>query len=389
MDLTAKQQVADLIKNANNVALFTHISPDGDALGSIIALQLVLEKLGKKVSSFCADPVPASFSFLPNRDKIEMTFRGIKESVISLNASKVKGDYQLGYKVDEENQRLNIFISPAYGIFRESDIEFRSGGFQHDLIITLDTPIISRLGSLYENNKNFFEEIPIINIDHHSGNENFGKVNWVDSSATSACEILVSMIESLGRDRPLFDSEIATALLTGIITDTGSFQNSNTTPKSLTIAAQLVAIGAKREEIINAVFRTHSLSTLKLWGRILTNVSIESREKFAWAAATKDDFFVAGAKEEEASGVVDHFLKSIPEINFVILISEKEKEGNKKIVHGSLRSVKKDVNVAKLAELFGGGGHNSAAGFDIESDYFEKTKNEIIEKLKRSQVINY
>lgn len=389
MELTAKQQVVDLIKNTNNIALFTHISPDGDALGSITALQLVLEKLDKKVNSFCADSIPTSFSFLPDKEKIGTVFQGIKESVISLDISKVKGDYQLGYKVDEENQRLNIFVSPNYGTFSENDLEFRSGGFKYDLIIVLDTPVISRLGSLYENNKGFFKEIPIVNIDHHSSNENFGKVNWVESSSTSVCEILVSLIESLGRDRPLFDSEIATALLTGIITDTGSFQNTNTTPKSLTVAAQLVAIGAKREEIINAVFRTYPLSTLKLWGRMLTSVRVESKEKFAWAIATKNDFLFAGAKEEETSGAIDQFLKSIPGIDFVILIAEKEKDDGKKIIHGSLRSVKKEINVAKLAELFEGGGHDLAAGFDLESNSFEKTKDEIIEKLKRSQTPSY
>jgi len=379
MELTPKQQTTQAITAAQKILVLTHVNPDGDALGSLIALYLVLKKLGKEVTAVAPENIPGAFSFLPNLTDLAKSFSGTKDFIITIDTSRTKVD-RLGYKHYPEENKLNIVITPLAGTFRNEDVSFSYGAFKFDLIIVLDSPDLDRLGPLYDGQSSLFYETPVINIDHHAGNDFFGKINWVDLTATSTAEILVSLIESLARERPLIDEDIATALLTGIITDTGSFQNANTTPKSLTVAAQLVAAGGRQQEIIRHIFKTKPLSTLKLWGRILESVRLDATGKFVWAKISRADFLASGAQETETSGEIDELLKSAPGIDFVLLLSEKTGE-----LDGSLRSVAPGVDVSQIAKLFGGGGHEAAAGFQIPGATLATHEEEILAKIREYQ----
>ena len=187
-------------------------------------------------------------------------------------------------------------------------------------------------------------------------------------------------MESLAREKPLIDEDISTALLTGIITDTGSFQNANTTPKSLTVAAQLVAAGGRQQEIIRHVFKTKPLSTLKLWGRILEKVRLDETNRFLWSKISRADFIESGASDTETSGVVDELLKSAPEIDFALLLAERS-DG----VHGSLRAVAPGADVSALAKLFSGGGHQAAAAFQMYGATLADKEEEILGKIREFQ----
>lgn len=378
MELTPKQQTTQTISAAQKILVLTHVNPDGDALGSLIALFLVLKKLGKDVTAVAPEVIPGAFSFLPNTADLTKSFSGTKDFIITVDTAKIKVDH-LGYKHYPEENKLNIVITPLSGTFKNEDISFSYGTFKFDLIIVLDSPDLDRLGPLYDGQTSLFYETPVINLDHHAGNDFFGKINWVDLTATSTAEILVSLMESLAREKPLIDEDIATALLTGIITDTGSFQNANTTPKSLTVAAQLVAAGGRQQEIIRHVFKTKPLSTLKLWGRILEKVSFDESSRFIWSKITRADFIESGASDTETSGVIDELLKSAPEIDFALLLVERA-DG----LHGSLRAVGSGVDVSVIAKLFGGGGHEAAAAFQIAGATLEKEE-EILGKIRNYQ----
>jgi phosphoesterase RecJ-like protein len=372
MELSPKQQFIDLINKSTNPLILTHQRPDGDALGSLLALQMVLKKMGKQVSAICVDPVPQVFSFLPDANIISQEFSGTRDFVISVDASTVKPD-KIFYKVEDD--KLNIVITPKQGQFKHEMVTIADGNFKYDLIIVLDSTDPERLGISFEGNPDLFYETPVINIDHHPGNDYFGAVNIVDLTATSTSEILVSLIEALGQK---FDEDMATALLTGITTDTGSFQNANTTPKSLTIAAQLVAAGGRQQEIVRNIYKTRSLSTLRLWGLVLSNMKQESEGRFIWSVLSMANFAEAGAKEDESNGVIDELLKTASGVDFALLLSERN--GG---VHGSLRSVAKGVDVSAIATLFGGGGHTVAAAFQVEDTTLEKESQNIIDKIKR------
>lgn len=371
MELSPKQQFIDLVNKSTNPLILTHQRPDGDALGSLLALQMVLKKMGKQVSAICVDPVPQVFSFLPNSTLVSREFSGTRDFVISVDAAEIKPD-KVFYKV--ENNKLNIVITPKNGQFKPEMVTIADGNFKYDLIIVLDSTDPERLGISFEAHPDLFYETPVINIDHHPGNDSFGAVNIVDLTATSTSEILVSLIEALGQK---FDPDMATALLTGITTDTGSFQNANTTPKSLTIAAQLVAAGGRQQEIVKNIYKTRSLSTLKLWGLVLSNMKLETEGRFIWSAISNDDFEQAGAKEDESAGVIDELLKTASGVDFALLLSERNNG-----VHGSLRSVAKGIDVSAIASLFRGGGHTVAAAFQVEDTTLDKETGKIIEKIR-------
>lgn len=374
MELTPKQQVLERIKGANKILITSHKNPDGDALGSMLALLLFFKKIGKEAVVAMDEVAPEVFSFLPSFGEVSQTFTSTRDFIISVDVSSVKADKIL-YKVQEG--RLNIIITPKSGQFDASMVEFQGGGHHFDLVIVLDSPDLERLGSIYDKNPDIFFETPVINIDHHPGNDFFGQVNLVDLTSTSTAEILISILEALSPDKSPFDEEIATCLLTGIITDTNSFQNANTTPKSLTVSAQMVAAGARRDEIIRRIYKTRSLSTLRLWGRVLTNIHDEKGYGFVWSTLFKKDFADVEAGETESGGVIDELLKTISGANFVLLLSEKGDT-----VSGSLRSVEKGFDVSAIAKLFDGGGHPMAAGFEINKSTLEESSPMILQRIR-------
>jgi phosphoesterase RecJ-like protein len=282
------------------------------------------------------------------------------------------------YKVRDNH--LDIIVTPKDGRFDPKMVSFPSGGFNYEAIIVLDSPDLERLGPVYENNTEVFYEIPVINIDHHAGNNHFGKINLVDLTSTSTAEILVSILESLTGDAKFITEEIATSLLTGIIADTNSFQNANTTPKSLTVAAQLVAAGGRQQDIIKSIYKTKPLSTLRLWGRALSNLHDEKEYCFVWSELYKNDFLEVGASENESGGVIDELLKTASGADFALLLSEKNGD-----VHGSLRSTNPATDVTEIAKLFDGGGHPMAAAFQMPGTTLSESSNMIIQRIRELQ----
>lgn len=377
VELSPKQQVVDILKNGKKFLILTHKDADGDALGSMLALSLSLQRLGKEVFAFSGDEIPVVYNYLPKRDVISNDFSGSRAFVISLDISNIKAD-KVMYKVQEN--RLEFIVTPKEGQFEEKMVSFPKGGFNFDAIIVLDSTDLERLGSVYEEHSEIFYEVPVVNIDHHAGNDHFGKINLVDLTATSTSEVLVSVIESLTGDPKFFDDQIATALLTGIITDTNSFQNTNTTPKSLTVAAQLVAAGADQQAIIKNIYKTKPLSTLRLWGRALANLHDETDYKFVWSQIYKKDYLEVGASETESTGLIDELLKTAAGMDFALLLSEKNGD-----VHGSLRSTNKSKDVSEIAKLFNGGGHPMAAAFQLSGTSLLDSSNMVIEKIKEFQ----
>jgi len=379
MELTPKQQATELIRDSQNILLITHDRPDGDAIGSILALSMVLQKMGKTVQLVASGNVPASYSFLPGLSQLQPDLQSSRDFVISIDTAKAQIEKILYKKMNDE--RVNIYVTPkGEAAITEDQISFTSGQAQWQTAIILDCSDITRIGSLYEEHADLFYAVPVINIDHHPGNDYFGKVNLVDFTATSTAEILVSLIESLGREKSLLDEDVATNLLTGIMSDTASFQNSNTTPKSFTVAAQLVAAGARQQEIVRNVFKTKALSTLRLWGKVLAKLQEDKDLRFVWSAITAGDIEEAGATPEETGGVIDELLKTAENVDFALLLSERGGQ-----VHGNLRAIDKSIDVSEIAALFGGGGHVAAAAFDMDDVTLEDVQQNILFKVKQYQ----
>lgn len=375
-----EDQILKLIDGAESILIMPSSPPDGDSLGSAVALYLALRKIGKTSTVVCADPVPDALQFLPMMNTITNEFSPSPDFIITLDTA----DSELASLQSElKENKINIILTAKKGKFSAENVSFSHGENRYDLIITVDTAALQQLGRFYEDNTSLFQEIPVINIDHHASNDQFGLINYVDVMSSATTELLIGIFEAMEEKygQEIIDEDIATLLLAGTITDTGSFQNANTNPRSFSNSAKLIKRGARQQEIIQHVFKTKQLSTLRLWGRILSNIKIEKPHRFFWSVISKKDFQDTGSQADETGGIIDELMTNAPDIDVVLLLKEKDNG----TLSGSLRTTSEAVDASEIAGFWGGGGHPKAAGFRIENADFAKTGQSVVERIKEYQ----
>jgi nanoRNase/pAp phosphatase (c-di-AMP/oligoRNAs hydrolase) len=203
---------------------------------------------------------------------------------------------ELSYETSDT--KASIFLKAKDGqTFSPEDISFGKERAPYDLVFTLDAASLNSLGGLFEQNPEVFYETPKINIDHKAENEFFGAVNLVDLSATSVGEILAQVFEKF--EEQLVDEDIATCLLTGIISKTDSFQHARTTPRAFLSASQLIALGGRQQDIVQSLYKTKPLSFLRLWGRVLARLKGEDNQNLMYGVLNDQDFEKAGASPSD------------------------------------------------------------------------------------------
>lgn len=299
-----------LLRKSKYILVCGHQRPDGDCIGSMLALKLTLNSLSKRVSCVISDTLPPNLWFLPGIEQIKSGKKKVK--------------------------KINKF----------------------DLIVSLDSSSLERSG--LENLK--ASTSPVLNIDHHQDNSLFGSVNIVKLKASSAAEILYDLLLKFEIE---ITRDIATCLLCGIFFDTDAFRNPNTTSRTLEITSQLLSKGACVKKIVRYLLQEKSLSTLRLWGKTLARLSENKKLGIISTVLSEEDI-----KQSEAGGLegIANYISCFPQAKATLLLSEKDG-----LIHGNLRTQRDDVDVSKLALLFGGGGHKKAAGFTISGKLF-KTK---------------
>lgn len=308
----------EIFAQAKRIHGVCHRNPDGDAVGSLTGIALLLEKHypDKQILLHCVDPVPATFQFLPAAKRVQ------------------------------------------------SELVTQPG----DAVVFVDSAE-PKLTEYHETHRHLFDKsIPTVVIDHHYSNTRFGTVNIVED-VSSACEAIALLAK---RWKWTLTPEIATCLLTGIYTDTGGLLHSNTTPAVYRTVAELMKAGARHERAMSAVFRTAKLSTLKLWGRVLEKISI-TEEGGAISAVTEGDFRATGADRSELTGAID-YVNAVPGMRFSLVLSEHAGK-----VKGSLRTLRDDVDVSAMAGKFQGGGHKKAAGFAVQGKLKPEVRWKVVE----------
>ena len=241
MGLNTEEQIVNLLEKSQKILILPSNPPDGDSLGAALSLYLILKKLGKEPTVICSDPIPSALQFLPTIHAISRNFSGAEDFIVTLDCRQADVD-TIKYEVEQD--KVNIIITPKKGRFADKDVTLHYGEAKYDLLITVDTGDLQQLGKIYEQNPDMFYSIPVINIDHHASNAEFGRVNLIDITASSTTEILVPVIEKLEAKtgQKLIDADIATLLLTGIITATGSLKQSYTTPRAFAKGADVVDV---------------------------------------------------------------------------------------------------------------------------------------------------
>lgn len=296
-----------LISNANRIVLISHQKPDGDTSGSAMAMAYALESFGKKVTLYDEDPLADEFHFIPKASEYIHTFD------------------------------INTF----------------------DLAIAFDGGTYKMFGLTDSNPELFDKTFPLINIDHHLSNEMYGSVNIVNDTVASTTIMVSKIFRALNWN---ITPEIATCLMLGLYTDTGSLQHSNATPETFREASFLLRKGADLGSIAKYVFQTKKVETLKLWGRILSRLS-KNHEGIPSAFVRDKDFEETGTTQDDLTGVVD-YLNSVPDSPYSILLTER-KDGK---VKGSLRTLHEDIDLTQVAGKMGGGGHRKASGFTVKGN---------------------
>ncbi|MCD4761808.1 DHH family phosphoesterase [bacterium] len=375
--LNQEQQIFEQINKANNILITFKRTWNGDAVASALAFYLTLKQLNKNVD-LAAEKFNElkSFNFLPGYEQIQPSLDNLRKFIISLDISNAKVN-KIKYKI--EDNTLDFIISPKDGFFTHDDIKSKSGDFKYDLIIILDTPDLESLGSIYDNDTEFFYKVPIINIDHHSQNEGFGQINAVELTSTATAEIAFKLIAAYSRD--LINEDVATCLLTGIISKTKSFKTQNITPQALGVTSQLVSMGARREEIVNQLYRSRSLAVLKLWGRVLARLNSGLENKLVWSVLTEIDFEKTGTTENDLAEVIDELIINIPQARIILLICETTDKDTQAKTTKALVYSTKNVNSLDLVKIFKPSGTKKLAKIVINKPISE-AQNKIITTVK-------
>lgn len=304
--ITKEESIASgkLIKKADKIGLIATARPDGDTIGCTIALYIMLQNIGKECDMICADPVPNDMKFLPHSHKFKRDFR--------------LDDYDLFIITDTADPKLTGFSDSHPELFDKS--------------------------------------VNVINIDHHISNINYGIVNIVKPKSATATMVVYKLLKSWNIE---ITPDIATSLMLGIYTDTGSFMHGNTNEDSLIVASKLLRCGANIKPIVKNIFRSYEYKKLKLWGYVLNRARL-NQDNIIISYLKLQDFIELNATKDDVAGAID-FITGVKGSLFSLLLSEEKDK-----IKGSLRTINNDINLSDIASTFGGGGHPKASGFSIE-----------------------
>jgi phosphoesterase RecJ-like protein len=310
------------IDGAERVALACHLGPDGDALGSMLALTIALHERGREtIASWGSDPfvVPRQYSFLPD---------------------------------------LELLSPPS------------SFPVAPEMMITFDAGSFERLGTLEENAR---AAASLIVVDHHVTNEHFGTINLIDGDAAASAVLVFELLKKMNVS---LDRDIAACLYTGLVTDTGRFQYLNTTPDVHRMAAELVAAGAPHDEIARAVYGTHPVGYLRVAAAALARLEVRDDIGMVWTTVSQKDLKEHGIDLDDVEALID--LVRTADVADVAAVLKEQPDGTWKV---SMRS-KGANDVGAIATALGGGGHKLAAGFTARNGDAAATIEEIASALR-------
>ena len=316
--MSKPKDIVEALQRSNSILITVHKNPDGDALGSQLGLMQALEKLHKRVTVHNLDPVPEIYRFLPGSERIS-------------SGAVVEGRYDAAVVLDAEPSRTGLF----------------------DKGCPAET---------------------LINIDHHVTNPQEWPLLWLDPDAAATGEMVHEIISLLGV--PL-DRSMALCLYTSIFTDTGSFRYSNTTPKSMRIAAALIEAGADPWLVTENVYESFAYRRLKLLGLVLAGMERSDDGRVAWVVVTEEQYRQCGASGEDTENFVN-FVRSTKGVEVAVLFRQTA-ESQYKI---SLRS-KGRVDLSGLAKSLGGGGHKNAAG-SVLNGTLDAVRGKVIGEVKKA-----
>jgi phosphoesterase RecJ-like protein len=295
-----------IIARHQSFFITSHARPDGDAIGTSLALMHLLDALGKHTVIAFADAIPTTYQMLPGVERIVHTFPS---------------------------------EPPEVAVILECDSVARTG-FDADEFASMGAGLL-------------------VNIDHHQSGRNYGDFNWIDSNACAVAAMIYDLTLAMGIP---ISSAMATCLYTAVLTDTAAFTHAGTMASTFSLAEHLIQSGADPNGIAQQVYHSNSVGKIRLLGSALSNMQIDG--EVAWTLVTEDEMREAGAQVEDCEGVVNYLI-GIAGVRAAAFLREVTRAGDDSQYRLSLRS-KGEVDVARVAEELGGGGHRNASGCTLE-----------------------
>ncbi len=346
MALLPHEQATHLIQHATRtlVVLPPHASVDGQS--SLVALGLLFARWQRPYDLFFPQTTPLPLpAFLPHPLSIQRELGPLSTLRIDVPLATTGAVH---IEQQEKDGHLILTLVPAHGSWSQEEIRVQSGDDRYDLIIAIDCPDRATLHALASHASDLFQRTPIITIDHRATNEQWGHVNLIDVTALSTSQVIWQWIERT--DPGLLETDLATCTLTGLIEQTDCFRDVHIDPRTLTLAARLMELGAKHGEIVRGLERTHSLASLKLWGAALEHLQQDPNLPLVWSVLTNEDFLRSNATSETLDGVFDRLIQEARDARVFAFITSSP-EGVKLTLRTQLPYIAADI-----ARLFGGDG---------------------------------
>jgi len=306
--VTVPAELLQLLKSASKIWIIPHERPDADALGAALGLQSILKQRGAEVAVFCADTPAAVYDVIPTIHRV-------------------------------------LTEPPAW---------------TPDAVVLVDCGDSRRAGRAGALMEALPSSVTRATIDHHVSNRSNSPLQWIDPTAAATCEMITLIAVALGSDLAAEDGNLAATLAAGIIMDTATFQHSNTTPRTLQMAALLLEAGAPISEISRRLYRSKPAAQVRLHARVLDRIQMSDGGLTVWVAALKSDLQATGARPDETEGIVDT-LAQIDEADVALFFKEEGADATRL----SIRTKAQGLDATKIAALFGGGGHARAAGASV------------------------
>jgi phosphoesterase RecJ-like protein len=324
------KEIAEAVGRVGNFVLATHIRPDGDALGSLLALAYILEGMGKQVLCYLEEPLPEMYGFLPCTCRVETDF-----------------------------EQVDAFV-------RSCD--------ENVMGICLDCGDLQRLG---RNGSALTGIRPFAVIDHHQGNSGFGDLAWIEPHRSSTGEMVFDLARTLGA---VVSRDAAACLYTAIVTDTGSFQYDNASSHTFTVAGRLVELGAEPARIARNLYDNASFGRIRLLQMVLATLEAHVDDQVAVIRVTRDMLRATGTRLEDTEGFINH-PRSVRGVKVAVFL--KESSDQDPLVSVSLRA-KGECDVQAVAARFGGGGHRNASGFKVGGRSIDQVRDQLLPVLEQA-----
>jgi phosphoesterase RecJ-like protein len=300
---------AGAIAGARHALIASHENPDADTLGAALGVAAIIEHHGGSATLISTDPVPPLYLFVAGMDRFQAD-------------PAPDGDY--------------------------------------DLLVVCDCGSLDRLGGVRERNRELFERLPRVLVDHHASNADGGPRDWVDPYAAATCELVTLLAVQLGVPLDTGDGAMAAALMAGIVMDTATFAHPNATPRTLAVSAALVAAGAPLSEISRRLYRSKPDTQLRLFGRVLDRLATSAHGLVIYSTLIEADLAATGTLGAHSEGLIDLLAQS--ETAEVAILF---KEAGPTSTRISVRTKSGGVDATELTGTFGGGGHARAAGATV------------------------